>query len=71
MTPPYAELDLDAIVDRVVGFHRFDQVVQAFCDALTPPDIPIHQARTELFGVLRPGRTESTVHTAHLEGPTP
>lgn len=54
MTPPYAELDLDAIVENLVGPRRFDPVVASLCDFVNAGRVPAAQARAELWPYLRP-----------------
>lgn len=54
MKPPYAELDLDAIVENLVGPRRFDPVVASLCDFINAGRIQVAQARAELRPYLRP-----------------
>lgn len=53
MTPPYAELDLDAIVENLVGPRRFDPVVASLCDFISAGRVPVTQARAALRPYLR------------------
>ncbi|MCZ1075056.1 hypothetical protein [Rhodococcus sp. A5(2022)] len=68
MTPPYAELDLDAIVENLVGPRRFDPVVTALCDYVNAGRIPTEKARAELREHLR-GIRPTTNH--RTEGSAP